>query len=178
MLGRYRHKSNWRTPAGTAVFDASRPLHQEHRQRLQALSLRHGRCFNSLEFNTPGFGTFWGRNQTGAVTFARRGRVLTVEGGLLALEEDQPHLLDDITEFAAANSLQLAFFGLDYREQKLFQSRGFHSAPLGVEPVLPVPHSDPAEAWEGSWCERGQQSLECGELTCEERTVPVVSVQD
>ena len=72
------------------------------------------------------------------VAFTRRGRHLTVVGGLLAPEELRGALLEDVMELARLNGLAISFFNIGEVDLFLFRRFSFQVTKLGEDASIPL----------------------------------------
>src|SRR4029077_9271573 len=82
---------------------------------------------------------FWSSDGTGVVAYARIGKFLHVQGGLLGAVDDRPLLLREFFEFLQRNHYVATFYNIGESDLPLFRDQGFQVTKWGEEPLLDAP---------------------------------------
>src|SRR5262245_26144697 len=72
----------------------------------------HGQYFDSYLATEPGRLRFWSRDNSGLISYTRRGRYVLVGGGLIAPESGKANLLGEFVEFGDREGLRLGFHNI------------------------------------------------------------------
>jgi phosphatidylglycerol lysyltransferase len=107
--------------------------------RLEELAFQHGQAYDSYLSTEKGLEKFWSSDQNGVVTYARIGRFVHVQGGLLCPLEHRAELLREFFEFARQQRYVATFYNIGEAELPLFRGQGFQVTKWGEEPLLDVP---------------------------------------
>ena len=104
--------------------------------QLEELAYLHGQAYDSYLSTEGDFEKFWSSDQEGVIAYAKVGRYLHVQGGLLAPAETRERLLDEFFEFVEREGFVATFYNIGEEELPLFRQRGFQITKWGEEPLL------------------------------------------
>jgi phosphatidylglycerol lysyltransferase len=112
---------------------------------LEEFAYRYGRSYDSYLVTEPGRELFWSRGRRGVVAFVRRGKYLSVGGGLLAPESEKESLLREFVADAVARNLVVSFYNIAEDELPLFRRCGFQATKWGEDAIVDLPN----RTWHG-----------------------------
>lgn len=105
-------------------------------KRLEELAYLHGQAYDSYLSTEGQFEKFWSSDHQGVIAYAKVGRYLHVQGGLLAPVESRSLLLKEFFEFVERSGLVATFYNIGEDDLPLFRERGFQVTKWGEEPIL------------------------------------------
>lgn len=108
-------------------------------ERLEKLAFQHGQAYDSYLSTEGRLDQFWSSDRRGVVAYARIGRFVHVQGGLLGSVEHRPALLREFFEFVRTKRYVATFYNIGESELPLFQEQGFQITKWGEEPLLDLP---------------------------------------
>lgn len=103
---------------------------------LEEMAFRYGQAYDSYLSTEGRLHQFWSSDQSGVIAFARLGRFVHVQGGLLAAVEDRPALLREFFEFLRSHRYVATFYNIGEAELPLFRDQGFQITKWGEDPLL------------------------------------------
>lgn len=107
--------------------------------RLEELAFLHGQAYDSYLSTEGNLKQFWSSDGTGVVAYARIGKYVHVQGGLLGPVDDRPLLLREFFEFVQRNRYVATFYNIGESDLPLFRDQGFQITKWGEEPLLDAP---------------------------------------
>lgn len=119
--------------------DCSTELLSSHKH-LEELAYRHGQAYDSYLSTEGKLEQFWSSDHSGVVAYARIGRFVHVQGGLLGPVEKRQLLLKEFFEFVQQKRYVATFYNIGETELPLFRQQGFQITKWGEEPLLDVPN--------------------------------------
>ena len=108
-------------------------------ERLEEMAFLHGQAYDSYLSTEGNLEQFWSSDQSSVVAYARIGRFVHVQGGLLGPIEQRPVLLREFFEFVQRQRYVATFYNIGEAELPLFRDQGFQVTKWGEEPLLDVP---------------------------------------
>ncbi len=105
---------------------------------LENLAFLHGQAYDSYLSTEGDLEQFWSSDRSSVVAYARIGRFVHVQGGLLGAAEDRQLLLREFLEFLDQKHFRATFYNIGEAELPLFRDEGFQVTKWGEEPVLDV----------------------------------------
>lgn len=142
-------------------------IDEETRALLEEHAFRYGRGYDSYLAVEPDREYFFCSDRRGLVAFVRRGRHVSVIGGLLAPPDAWDLLLAEFMEFATGRGNTLAFFNLDRAQLPVFRERGFEITRIGHDAIVDLRRL----TWEGgeyAWVRRQSNFCQRRGLVCSE----------
>lgn len=109
-------------------------LHSD--ERLEELAYLYGQAYDSYLSTEGNLEQFWSSDGSAVVAFARIGRYVHVQGGLLGAVDDRPQLLREFFEFLERNRYVATFYNIGESDLPLFRDQGFQVTKWGEEPLL------------------------------------------
>lgn len=103
---------------------------------LEELAFQFGRTYDSYLATEEGLTQFRSSDGCGAIAYARAGRYLHVQGGLLCDAGGRAQLLREFYEFAVQHRLTVTFYNIVEDDLPLFRQQGFQVTKWGEEPLL------------------------------------------
>ncbi|HZZ71806.1 MAG TPA: phosphatidylglycerol lysyltransferase domain-containing protein [Pirellulales bacterium] len=125
-----------RMPAPAAELVPHRAPRRAEADLLEDLAYRFGRSYDSYLVTEPGRECFWSAARDGAIVFLRRGKYLSVGGGLLAAAADKRELLAEFIDYLRANRLHASFYNIAEDELDVFREAGFQATKWGEDAVM------------------------------------------
>jgi len=121
-----------------AVMPACPPASADPRSDvlLEELAFQFGRTYESYLATEIGLNQFWSSDGRGAIAYARSGKYLHAQGGLLGDPETREKLLREFHDFAVQNRLTITFYNVVEEDLPLFREQGFQITKWGEEPLL------------------------------------------
>ncbi len=107
-------------------------------ERLEELAYRYGQAYDSYLSTEGKLEQFWSSDRSSVVAYARIGRFVHVQGGLLGPVEERQALLKEFFEFVQQNNYVATFYNIGESELPLFRRQGFQVTKWGEEPLLDV----------------------------------------
>lgn len=107
-------------------------------ERLEELAYLHGQAYDSYLSTEGKLEQFWSSTRSAVVAYARLGRFVHVQGGLLGPVDDRPQLLREFFEFLEQNRYVATFYNIGESDLPLFRDQGFQVTKWGEEPLLDV----------------------------------------
>lgn len=123
----------------TKSYDVEEHEEDLRAERLESLAYEFGRTYDSYLSTEDGLKQFWSADDRGVIAYARIGRYLHVQGGLLCAARDRAQLLREFHEFARQRRLVVTFYNVPAEDLSLFHEQGFQVTKWGEEPLLDVP---------------------------------------
>lgn len=105
-------------------------------ERLEELAYLYGQAYDSYLSTEGNLEQFWSSDGRGVVAYARIGRFVHVQGGLLGPVDDRPLLLREFFEFLKQNRYVGTFYNIGESDLPLFRDQGFQITKWGEEPLL------------------------------------------
>ena len=106
---------------------------------LEELAYQFGRTYDSYLSTEEGLQSFWSSDRDGVVAYARIGRYVHVQGGLLCEPTKRASLLHEFHQFVRQNRLVVTFYNAPEEDLTLFREAGFQVTKWGEEPFLDLP---------------------------------------
>ena len=141
-------RANERTKKSKAVHTAPPLLSAESNHagdELEQLAYSHGQAYDSYLSTEGNLERFWSKNRQAVIAYARLGKFVHVQGGLLGPVEERQNLLQEFREFLQQNRLVATFYNIGEEEISLFEEEGFQITKWGEEPLIEVPRT----TWSG-----------------------------
>jgi phosphatidylglycerol lysyltransferase len=104
--------------------------------RLEELAYQFGRTYDSYLATERGLKQFWSGDGKGVISYARIGRYLHVQGGLLCDAGMREQLLREFHEFGMRRRLVITFYNVTEEDLPAFRRQGFQVTKWGEEPFL------------------------------------------
>ena len=104
--------------------------------RIEELAFTHGQAYDSYLSTEPGLTPFWSRSGHGVIVYAKVGRYLHVQGGLLGPVAERPQLLQEFVRFLQQHRFVATFYNAGVDDIPLFRAEGFQVTKWGEEPLL------------------------------------------
>ena len=105
---------------------------------LEEWAFEYGQSYDSYLSTEGNLTQFWSSDRTCVLAYAKLGRFLHVQGGLLGPIDHRPTLLREFTEFLERNKLVATFYNIGEGDLPLFRDHGFQITKWGEEPLLDV----------------------------------------
>ncbi|MBS0206177.1 MAG: DUF2156 domain-containing protein [Planctomycetes bacterium] len=103
---------------------------------LEELAFQFGRTYDSYLATEEGLTQFWSSDGRGVIAYARIGRYVHVQGGLLCDAPGRGQLLREFHEFAVQHRLTVTFYNVLEEDLPTFRQQGFQVTKWGEEPLL------------------------------------------
>ena len=107
---------------------------------LEKFAFQFGRTYDSYLATEEGLTQFWSSNKSGVLSYARIGRYLHVQGGLLCAPADRECLLREFQAFARQHHYCVTFYNVVEEDIPLFRQSEFQVTKWGEEPMLDLAH--------------------------------------
>ena len=105
---------------------------------LEGMAFEYGQAYDSYLSTEANLSQFWSHDRTGVIAFAKVGRFVHVQGGLLGPAERRANLLREFANFVEANRFVATFYNIGEAELPLFRDQGFQVTKWGEEPLLDI----------------------------------------
>ena len=103
---------------------------------LEELAYRYGQAYDSYLSTEGKLEQFWSSDRRGVVAYAKIGRYVHVQGGLLAPVEKRQELLREFFQFVEQSGYVATFYNIGESDLPLFRDQGFQITKWGEEPLL------------------------------------------
>ena len=113
--------------------------------QLEEMAYLHGQAYDSYLSTEGNLERFWSKNRRAVIAYAKRGKYVHVQGGLLGPVEERQNLLKEFHEFLQQNQYMATFYNIGESDLHLFENQGFQVTKWGEEPLLDVPNT----TWSG-----------------------------
>ena len=114
-------------------------------KRLEELAFQHGQAYDSYLSTEGNLKQFWSSDRTSVVAYAKVGRFVHVQGGLLGPIERRSVLLREFAEFVQENRYVATFYNIGEADLPIFRRQGFQVTKWGEEPLIDLPKT----TWSG-----------------------------
>jgi phosphatidylglycerol lysyltransferase len=118
---------------------ASELIPNESDDNLEALAFQFGRTYDGYMATEERLHRFWSGDHKGVLAYAKIGRYLHVQGGLLCPPEFRETLLREFHEFARRQKFVVTFYNTCDEDLPLFRKLGFQVTKWGEEPFVDLP---------------------------------------
>lgn len=105
-------------------------------ERLEQLAFQHGQGYDSYLSTDQALEQFWSSDRQAVLAYARVGRFVHVQGGLLGPADQRWQLLQEFTAFLQRQKYTATFYNIGEDDLRHFQDRGFQVTKWGEEPLL------------------------------------------
>ena len=109
---------------------------QNEDDRLEEMAYQHGQAYDSYLSTEGNLERFWSSDGKAVVAYARIGRYVHVQGGLLGPVEDRQKLLQEFFQFVEQKKYVATFYNIGEDALPLFRQQGFQVTKWGEEPLL------------------------------------------
>ena len=114
-------------------------------KRLEELAFQHGQAYDSYLSTEGNLKQFWSSDRSSVVAYAKVGRFVHVQGGLLGPIERRSVLLREFAEFVQQNRFVATFYNISEADLPIFRRHGFQVTKWGEEPLIDLPKT----TWSG-----------------------------
>lgn len=104
--------------------------------RLERMAFDHGQAYDSYLSTEGNLAQFWSSDQKCVIAYAKVGRFVHVQGGLLGPLENRPTLLREFAGFLQTHRYLATFYNIGEGDLPLFRDHGFQITKWGEEPLL------------------------------------------
>lgn len=104
--------------------------------RLEELAFEYGQGYDSYLSTDRNLCQFWASNRQSVIAYARTGRFVHVQGGLLGPVEQRGTLLQEFTAFVQRQKWTATFYNISEEDLPHFEDLGFQVTKWGEEPLL------------------------------------------
>ena len=104
--------------------------------RLETMAYEYGQSYDSYLSTEGNLTQFWSSDRRSVIAYAKDGRFLHVQGGLLGPVEDRPALLREFFAFLQKQRYLATFYNIGEGDLPLFRDHGFQVTKWGEEPLL------------------------------------------
>lgn len=102
------------------------------------MAFLYGQAYDSYLSTEGNLAQFWSSNDTSVIAYAKVGRFVHVQGGLLGPVEDRPTLLREFAGFLQKHKYLATFYNIGEADLTLFRDHGFQVTKWGEEPLIDV----------------------------------------
>lgn len=127
----------------TSSCDMVEPLNGLN--RLEQMAFLHGQAYDSYLSTEGELEQFWLQDGSAVIAYARLGRYVHVQGGLLGPIERRYQLLREFKTFLQQHGYLATFYNIGEDELPIFYELGFQVTKWGEEPLIDVPE----QTWAG-----------------------------
>ena len=104
--------------------------------RLEELAFEHGQAYDSYLSTEGELHQFWSSDGSCVIAYARMGRFVHVQGGLLGPIDQRPTLLREFSDFLQSHGYLGTLYNIGEGDLPLFRDQGFQITKWGEEPLL------------------------------------------
>ena len=108
-------------------------------KRLEELAFQHGQAYDSYLSTEGNLKQFWSSDRSSVIAYAKVGRFVHAQGGLLGPIERRSLLLREFAEFVKKNRYIATFYNIGESDLPLFRRQGFQVTKWGEEPLIDLP---------------------------------------
>lgn len=105
---------------------------------LEEMAFLHGQSYDSYLSTEGDLRQFWSSDHQAVLAYARLGKYVHIQGGLLGAVENRQKLLTEFRQFIERKRLVATFYNIGETDLPFFKTAGFQITKWGEEPVLDV----------------------------------------